>query len=46
MYQMIAVEAGLAILVQQKLAAAREEVRLPAEDTMPLWMRAQRELVE
>jgi hypothetical protein len=46
MYQMIAVEAGLAILVQQKLAAAREEVRLPAEDTMPLWMRAQREIVE
>src|ERR1700683_4435068 len=46
MYQIVAVEAGLAILVQQKLAAAREEVRLPAEDTMPLWMRAQRELVE
>jgi putative inorganic carbon (HCO3(-)) transporter len=46
MYQMIAVEAGLAILVQQKLAATREEVRLPTEDTMPLWMRAQREIVE
>jgi hypothetical protein len=46
MYQMIAVEAGLAILVQQKLAATREEVRLPTEETMPLWMRAQREIVE
>jgi hypothetical protein len=43
---MIAVEAGLAVLVQQRLLAAREEIRLPAQDTMPLWMRAQREIAE
>jgi len=46
MYQMIAVEAGLAILVQQKLAATRQELPVAPEEVMPLWMRAQREIVE
>jgi putative inorganic carbon (HCO3(-)) transporter len=43
MYQMLAVEAGLAILVQQKLTAQRVEAQVTIEAAMPLWLRAQRE---
>jgi probable O-glycosylation ligase (exosortase A-associated) len=43
MYQMIAVEAGLAILVQQKLAEITPEAAVVLEGPLPLWMRAQRE---
>jgi probable O-glycosylation ligase (exosortase A-associated) len=43
MYQMIAVEAGLAILVKQTLASLATETVVVIEGPVPLWMRAQRE---
>ncbi len=43
MYQLIAVEAGLAILVKQKLAEKHAETAVAVEAEMPLWLRAQRE---
>jgi putative inorganic carbon (HCO3(-)) transporter len=43
MYQIVAVEAGLAILVRQRLAAHRQETSLMIEGQMPLWLRAQQE---
>jgi hypothetical protein len=44
MYQMIAVEAGLAILVKQTLAQLATETAVVVEGPLPLWMRAQREV--
>jgi putative inorganic carbon (HCO3(-)) transporter len=44
MYQMIAVEAGLAILVRQKLAEKKAEMEAVIEVDMPLWLRAQRQV--
>jgi putative inorganic carbon (HCO3(-)) transporter len=44
MYQMIAVEAGLAILVRQKLAQKNAEAQAVVEVEMPLWLRAQRQI--
>ncbi|MGB8543323.1 MAG: putative O-glycosylation ligase, exosortase A system-associated [Candidatus Acidiferrales bacterium] len=44
MYQMIAVEAGLAILVRQKLAEKKAEAQAVIEVEMPLWLRAQRQV--
>jgi putative inorganic carbon (HCO3(-)) transporter len=41
MYQMLAVEAGLAILIQQRLAAQREQARAVAGVEIPLWLKAQ-----
>jgi hypothetical protein len=43
MYQIVAVEAGLAVLVRQKLAEQRAEVEEIVEAAMPLWLRAQQE---
>jgi len=43
MYQIVAVEAGLAILVQQRLATHREEASVMIEAQMPLWLRAEQE---
>jgi hypothetical protein len=43
MYQMLAVEAGLAILVRQALVAQRAEDKVMVEAEMPVWRRARQE---